>query len=106
MKKEHKASLAIQGMHCASCAVNIQSGLSKVDGVVEANVNFATEKATVVYDPDVATPDDHVQAVQDSGYEILVEKVTIPIGGMTCASCAAVIDKSLSQIDGAHKVSH
>lgn len=38
-------------MSCASCAVNIEKGLSQVEGVADANVNFATEKATVTFDP-------------------------------------------------------
>lgn len=100
MTQKKKVSLLIQGMHCASCAVNIQKELSKQSGVVEANVNFATEKATVMYDPDITAPTDLINAVHDSGYEAVVEKVTIPIGGMTCASCAATVEKALTKVDG------
>lgn len=100
MTKEKKATLAIQGMHCAACAVNIQDGLSEVDGVFNANVNFATEKATVLYDPDIVTPTDLVNVVRDTGYDAIVETVTIPIEGMTCATCVATIDKALTDMDG------
>ena len=48
-----RVSLDIQGMHCSSCAALIEKSLKKVDGVKEANVNFAAEKALVVFD-DVA----------------------------------------------------
>lgn len=100
MTKEKKTTLAIQGMHCASCAVNIQDGLTKVDGVFNANVNFATEKATVLYDPDVLAPADLVNVVRDTGYDAIVETVTIPIEGMTCATCVATINKTLTDVDG------
>src|SRR5512136_2435011 len=49
--QSEKATLDIAGMHCASCALNIENSLKKVDGVSRAVVNFATEKAYVEYDP-------------------------------------------------------
>lgn len=48
---ENSASLKIEGMTCASCAIRIEKGLGKVEGVKQANVNYAMEKATVTYDP-------------------------------------------------------
>ncbi len=64
-----KKTLKIKGMHCASCATIIEKKLKKVPGIINANVNFATEKATVEYD-DV---DENllVQAVNRAGYEVL-----------------------------------
>ncbi len=47
----NRAVLAIEGMTCASCAMRIEKGLKKVAGVIDANVNLATEKATIIYDP-------------------------------------------------------
>ena len=47
-------SLAIEGMTCASCVNRIERFLRKADGVLEANVNLATERATVRFDPTVA----------------------------------------------------
>ncbi len=46
-----KLQIPIKGMHCASCAKIIEKRLNKLDGVKQANVNLATEKAFVVYDP-------------------------------------------------------
>ena len=100
MTKEKKSTLAIQGMTCATCAVSIQDGLSKVDGIFNANVNYATEKATVRYDPEVVTPKDLVKAIYDTVYDAIVSTVTIAIEGMTCASCVATIEKSLTGVDG------
>ncbi|MBU2559623.1 heavy metal translocating P-type ATPase [archaeon] len=82
-------------MTCATCAVTIEKGLSKVEGVSDANVNFGTEKATITYNPDKVHAGKFVDAIKDVGYKATVEKVTIPIGGMTCASCVAAIEKAL-----------
>ena len=45
-----KVTIPISGMHCASCAQKIEKALKKIEGVSSANVNFATEKATVEFD--------------------------------------------------------
>ena len=49
---ESHVVLALEGMTCASCAMRIEKGLKKLPGVKDANVNLATEKATVTYDPE------------------------------------------------------
>ena len=59
--------LPITGMTCASCANRIERKLNKLDGV-HASVNYATEKATVDYDPAAVEPDALVGAVEAAGY--------------------------------------
>jgi len=68
-----KKTLAVKGMHCASCVVLIEQSLRKVPGVAEANVNLATNKATITYDPEKATEHDLAKAVADTGYEAMPE---------------------------------
>src|SRR5918996_494819 len=58
----------VEGMTCASCVNRIERYLRKVDGVVEANVNLATERASIVARPDV-TVDQLIGAVEAAGYE-------------------------------------
>ena len=65
---EKRVTLKVTGMTCASCANRIQHRLSKLDGVSEASVNLATERATVDYTPGLVTPSALIQAVQDLGY--------------------------------------
>lgn len=67
-----KINLSISGMHCTSCAMLIEKALVKVPGVSEAHVNFAAEKALVGIDPDVAKPEDLVDAVKKAGYSAVV----------------------------------
>ena len=59
--------LPITGMTCASCANRIERKLNKLDGV-SASVNYATEKATVDYDPAAVEPSALVGAVEAAGY--------------------------------------
>src|SRR5215216_6418280 len=63
---EH-VELPIEGMTCASCANRIERGLNKVDGVT-ATVNYATERATVQYDPATVEPKQLIGAVEAAGY--------------------------------------
>ncbi|WP_218103983.1 heavy metal translocating P-type ATPase [Thermogemmatispora onikobensis] len=64
-------TLALEGMSCASCARRIERGLQRLPGVKEASVNFATEKATVLYDPGQVSPALMVEKVEQLGYEAL-----------------------------------
>ncbi len=59
--RQATTELALTGMTCASCAARIQRKLNKLDGVT-ATVNYATEKASVDYDPGQVTPEDLVAA--------------------------------------------
>ena len=65
--EQAKVDLALQGMTCASCANRIERKLNKLDGV-QASVNFATEHATVSYDPDAVEPEQLLAAVESAGY--------------------------------------
>ncbi|MFC4768612.1 heavy metal translocating P-type ATPase [Effusibacillus consociatus] len=93
-------SLPIEGMTCAACANRIEKGLGKMEGVGQANVNFALEKATVSYDPSKVTPQELQAKVEDLGYKVATERVDFDITGMTCAACAHRIEKGLSKLPG------
>ncbi|NLV22969.1 MAG: heavy-metal-associated domain-containing protein, partial [Syntrophomonadaceae bacterium] len=53
---ERRESLKISGMSCAACASRIEKGLTKIEGVKQANVNLALEKATVEFDDNLTDP--------------------------------------------------
>jgi Cu+-exporting ATPase len=72
----HDVELAITGMTCASCANRIERKLNKLDGVT-ATVNFATEKAKVVF-PDTLTPEQLVETVEQAGYAATLPAATAP----------------------------
>lgn len=64
-----KKTFAITGMTCASCVQSIEKATRKLDGVMNANVNLATEKMTVAYNPTILSVSDITQAVANAGYE-------------------------------------
>jgi Cu+-exporting ATPase len=83
-----RVDLPITGMSCAACARTIEKTLSKAPGVRSANVNFATSRATVEYDPDATKVGDLVAQVRDVGYgtsgsahaEFIVDDTSRPPG--------------------------
>ena len=79
-------TLPISGMTCAACVMHVEGGLKDVAGVESAAVNLANERATVHFDPAKVNIDQMVAAVRDVGYDVMLDKVTLPIGGMTCAA--------------------
>ena len=95
-----RIDLPISGMSCASCAAKIEKGLANLEGVSKATVNFAAEKATVVFHPDQTDLSHLIDRVKDLGYGAKLEKVVLPIQGMTCASCVKKVEKALSSLKG------
>jgi len=106
MKKE---TIKLTGMTCAACAARIDKKVGKIDGVLNASVNFATEKLSVEYDDQKTSRLKINEAIIKAGYGIVEEavknEVTIPIGGMTCAACSARVEKAIGKIDGVSKAS-
>ena len=78
--------------------------MKEIEGVSEANVNLATERASVAVSEDEPGLARMVTAVRDAGYDVGTEKVILPIGGMTCASCVAHVEEALKALDGVVKV--
>jgi Cu+-exporting ATPase len=66
-----EVELPLIGMTCANCAMTIERRLNKVDGVLEANVNYAGERATVRYAPGAVAREDLVAAVRKAGYDVV-----------------------------------
>ena len=89
-------------MHCAACAQTIQKALSKLEGVRKAQVNFATETAYVDYDDDQIDEEKLKEVIRNTGYDVAEElkMITLRIGGMTCASCAQIIARTLRRTEG------
>jgi Cu+-exporting ATPase len=95
----------VSGMSCASCVARIEKRLSKMSGIQAAKVNFASEKANVTFDPSRVQMVDLIGTVRDLGYEAGLEKVTLPVHGMSCASCVKKVEGALNGMDGVVKAS-
>ena len=71
-----------------------------MDGVKEANVNLALEKAMVQFDSAVMSPTDITNKVKDLGYDVITDTQELEITGMTCAACSTRVEKGLNKMDG------
>jgi Cu+-exporting ATPase len=95
-----RITISVTGMACASCALRVERALSKKAGVMEAGVNFAAEKTSVVYDPTTTNPDDLIGAIRDAGYAADVREATFGVSGLTCASCVGRVERALTKVPG------
>ncbi len=73
-----ECTLDIGGMTCASCVGRVERALHRLDGVAQAQVNLATEVATVSYDPAQVDPDGLIRAVTRAGYTATVQHEAVP----------------------------
>ncbi|HWQ21953.1 MAG TPA: copper ion binding protein, partial [Clostridia bacterium] len=96
--------VGITGMTCAACAVAVERSVKKLDGVISAAVNPATEKLTVEYDETLVGDDALKASIVKAGYGVAEQSaaktVVIPVRGMTCASCSAAIERALRKTPG------
>jgi Cu+-exporting ATPase len=94
---DQKVALPITGMTCVNCAMNIERTVKKLNGIKDANVNFAAEQAVVAFDPKLLHLSDIVDNILGSGYTVAKAKVELPVTGMTCANCAMNIERALNR---------
>jgi len=99
-KKSEKAHIHITGMTCTTCAATIEKGLAETPGVEQANVSFASEKASVEYDPSKVDLTKIKDTISQIGYGVATKKSIFPVGGMTCASCVTRVRQALSSVPG------
>ena len=95
-----QTTLRIKGMHCASCAAGIESDLKQLQGIKQAAVNIATEKAVVEYDPALLSDKDLQKTIEKAGFQVVFNEATLGLIGMHCASCALTIEKVLQETPG------
>ncbi|GAB4523939.1 MAG: heavy metal translocating P-type ATPase [Anaerolineae bacterium] len=105
MTASKRIELPVTGMTCSACVRNVERALSKTDGVDEAVVNFATERASINYDPAQMNLEGLINRIQDSGYGVATAKVELPITGMTCAACERNVNRALKKPEGVLDVS-
>jgi Cu+-exporting ATPase len=104
---KEKIIFKIVGMHCASCAQTIEKALNKLPSV-KANVNFASEKAFIEYNPEQVNVDKIKKVIEEVGYSVLdeskeikgVRKVNLKVMGMASLHCAGIVERALRKLDG------
>jgi P-type Cu+ transporter len=97
---EQTLEIGVGGMTCAACVGRVERGLKKVDGVDLANVNLATERATISFDPSKTTTKLLLEKVKEIGYEPITQSLEFGVTGMTCAACVSRVERALKKVDG------
>ena len=101
-EKSHLKSLSlpVDGMNCASCVGRVEKALAGLDGVSHASVNLTTERASVDFNPKDTGPAAIAEAIEQAGFSVPAASVELSVGGMTCASCVARVEKVIGQLPG------
>lgn len=102
-----KLTFHITGMSCASCSTAIERGIAKLPGVSLSNVNLPLNRLSVAFDETQVQEDTIINTVEKLGYGAQLmgtDNVTLQIEGMTCASCAAAVEKAVSKLEGVEEV--
>ncbi|MFB6094513.1 MAG: heavy metal translocating P-type ATPase [Halanaeroarchaeum sp.] len=92
--------LEVTGMSCANCSATIEESLEDREGVAEATANFATDEASVEYDPDAIDLATIYETIEEAGYGAASETVSIGVSDMSCANCAETIADRLDDTAG------
>jgi Cu+-exporting ATPase len=95
-----RLTIPVTGMSCASCVRRVERALSNHEGVEEADVNFASETASVAYHPEATKRDELIRVIREAGYGVDVRERTFGVTGMTCASCVGRVERALRQLPG------
>ncbi len=98
--RSKRVVLSIGGMHCAGCTRAIQGYLMDMDGIKGCDVNLATEKAVIEYDPAVINLRRIEQAIEEVGYKVVYEKVSLHLSMLTDVSDAVRLESILKGIEG------
>lgn len=72
--KTERVKIAIEGMHCTSCAQGIKVTLKRTPGVITAEVSYEQREAVVEYDPSRTSPAKIVEAINNLGYKAKVKE--------------------------------
>ncbi|MDO5517989.1 MAG: heavy metal translocating P-type ATPase, partial [Clostridium sp.] len=97
-----KKSLKIEGMTCSACSSRVERFVRKLDGVEEANVNFATETLNVDFDEKKLNVNDIENTVVKAGYGVKknLKVYTFKVEGMTCSACANRVERVTNKLNG------
>ncbi|MBM2852843.1 MAG: hypothetical protein HW420_1390 [Candidatus Nitrosotenuis sp.] len=98
--KTKQTVLKIGGMHCAGCVNSIQKYVSKIDGVTKCEVNLASQKAELEFDPSAVRLQAIEKAIENAGYRVVYEKITVKIAGITDSGDAQSLQKRLEELEG------
>lgn len=99
-----KVDIKVHGMTCAMCVKAVEGALTGLAGVAATEINLGRETASVEYDPQKLGINDLEKAITEAGYQVIDEKKSIKIGGMTCVMCSRAVTDALKGVPGVVEV--
>jgi Cu+-exporting ATPase len=99
-KTERRTAIKIGGMHCAGCVTAIQNYVSDLQGVKKCEVNLGAEKAVLEFDPSLVDLSTIEKAIEEVGYKVVYEKLTVKVGNITDSSDADRLERRLRDLEG------
>lgn len=100
MSKSEFLSLPITGMTCANCVGTVERNIKKVNGVDDVSVNLSSERATIEYDPSIASLNDFLNRIDRSGYGVAVGEADLIINRLTDDNDSRRLENTLTTMDG------
>ncbi|AGF59215.1 Cu+-exporting ATPase [Clostridium saccharoperbutylacetonicum] len=97
-----KKLLKIEGMTCSACANRVERVVNKLEGISNANVNFATETLNVEYDEGISNQSNIEAAIVKAGYGVKknIKTYNFKVEGMTCAACSNRVERVTKKLNG------
>lgn len=104
------STFRVDGLYCGDCAAKLEKGISKLAGVAEVSVHFATAKMKVTYDQTQLQPPQIEKAVSGFGYQAALvpaaggpadsRQSVFQVSGLDCGDCAAKLEKRVAALTG------
>ena len=94
-----RLDVRVTGMNCAACVRRVERAIAAVPGVGQVGVNLATERAAITAGPEIKAAA-IADALRTAGYPAVEDTIDLTITGMTCASCAARVERALLSVPG------
>ncbi len=88
----------VSGMRCATCSSTIEEALERIEGVLQADANYATGEVHVAYDEDAVRASRLVEAIEEAGYSVPTRSKTLTVSGMRCATCSNTVQQALEGV--------
>jgi Cu+-exporting ATPase len=104
MSQTKQSNLPVTGMTCANCVAAVERNIKKNPGVKSAHVNLSTERATVEYDPELATVNDVIDKIKKAGYDIAVGEAELLVSQLSDDRDGRRIERTLAALEGVSDV--
>ena len=104
MAKLKSMDLPIEGMHCASCVLSVNKTFERIDGVDKVDADLTNNTLHITINPKKVSYDDMDKTVQNLGFKLHSDEMSIKIQGMRCTSCTMNVENFLMRLDGIYDV--